>query len=129
MLENTERLLQINETTYKEVEYLFVIFKAFEIGKVRVEALLYKNEEKFLKDEAESVVFLGDIDFNINQEGLLAVGEEMAIKRFPTLIKCNSLKSVVPQAVEPVGIEEENANRASLLSKMVGFLGFGNGTR
>lgn len=64
MLENTEKLIQIDSNTYKEVGFLFIVFKAFTLNKVIVEGLMYRDEDSFIHQKDDGLVYIGEVDFN-----------------------------------------------------------------
>ena len=58
-------------------------------GRVKIEALFYKSEEVFFYGQNCGGAYLGEIEFNINDAGLLDAVEAFALVSFPDFEHCN----------------------------------------
>lgn len=78
-----------NKPSAKMYEYVVLNPSSHKIGLVSVSALLYANDDAFFAGQNCGDTFIGEMDYNLNDAGLLDAVEAFALTQFSGFESCS----------------------------------------
>lgn len=78
-----------NPSSALKFKYVFLVGICNAVNKVTVTGQMYIDDQYFFDSSSLGSIQFGDIDFNINDAGLLTTMEDFAITMLPGFTSCN----------------------------------------